>query len=267
MLLVSKLGLPVDVAVRPPLALDLAAKALYFLDPWSGCQADAIDYVLTRARTHGGLAHEIADSDDARWWFESMDRLNQVWLGTSWDAAPVVAPLVSDPHYAAKMQLPRSWFTTSTDYSGRSAVHALLAHQAGDWDPAYPLSAQAIQIDVAARVFEINAPEDWHFLAASYPLEAAASGGLGDASLDIVPDWNTAASDWDGIHLSFGGFLLSAFVDVQRAGKATRLWRWESESTLWLREVFTARRCLEPLASRPTKMMHFGRLPGLLDSP
>jgi hypothetical protein len=263
LLLVEKSGVSVEEAVRPPLALELAAKALYVLDPWSGRHDAVVEHVIRAAGSLDVLAAEIVQALDTGWWFEPLDRRSQLWLGTSWDSAPVVAPLVSDPHFAAMMQLPRSWLTTSTAYQGRSAVHALLAQQAGDWDPAYPLPARAVQVDDAARVLELNTPKDWHRLATSYAQEAAARPSS-DKAREVVPDWTGVASDWDGIHLTFGGFLLSVFVKETHGKAVTQLWRWESESTLWLRDVFVSQTDLAPLAACPAKVMHLGRLPGLL---
>ena len=53
------------------------------------------------------------------------------------------------------------------------------------------------------------------------------------------PDWRAVAGDYDGVHLTWAGFLTTeGFVDVDDAGTVSLLRYWLSERTLWLHDVF-----------------------------
>ena len=53
------------------------------------------------------------------------------------------------------------------------------------------------------------------------------------------PDWQAVAGDYDGVHLTWAGFLTTeGFVAVDEAGMASVLRYWLSERTLWLHDVF-----------------------------
>ena len=55
----------------------------------------------------------------------------------------------------------------------------------------------------------------------------------------LVPDWAAVAADYDGVHLSWGGFLTAeGYVSDLDGGDVTMLRYWFSERTLWLRDVF-----------------------------
>ncbi|GAA3733787.1 hypothetical protein [Salinactinospora qingdaonensis] len=71
-------------------------------------------------------------------------------------------------------------------------------------------------------------------------------------ALNAVPDWSAMARDWDGVHLTFAGLLSAYHVHLTRQGWTSTLWTWETEQTLWLRDVFTHRREPPPLTDLPT---------------
>ena len=53
------------------------------------------------------------------------------------------------------------------------------------------------------------------------------------------PDWRAVADDYDGVHLTWAGFLTAeGFVAVDDAGMVSLLRYWLSERTLWLHDVF-----------------------------
>ena len=66
-----------------------------------------------------------------------------------------------------------------------------------------------------------------------------------------MPDWHAVAGDWDGVHLSLFGLLTSYLVRVTNHEGSAMLWRWESERTLWFRDVFRSWRDLEDLKGPP----------------
>ena len=55
----------------------------------------------------------------------------------------------------------------------------------------------------------------------------------------LVPDWAAVAADYDGVHVSWAGFLTAeGYVSDLDGGDVTMLRYWFSERTLWLRDVF-----------------------------
>jgi hypothetical protein len=55
----------------------------------------------------------------------------------------------------------------------------------------------------------------------------------------VLPDWDAVAHDFDGVHLSWAGFLTTeGFVSDLTDGGVTMLRYWGSERTLWLHDVF-----------------------------
>jgi hypothetical protein len=136
----------------------------------------------------------------------------------------------------------------------------------GAWDffPK-PVSRWRVPVTEQARVFEINAPEDWVRLVETYPKVAPGphygwelpgpnqrvahpeellelSGqhaARASRTVHLLPDWTAVAEDCDGIHLTWAGFLTTeGFVSDLGDGGVTMLRYWASERTLWLSDVF-----------------------------
>jgi hypothetical protein len=116
-----------------------------------------------------------------------------------------------------------------------------------------------------ARVWGIDHPADWVALVERYPRTAARSHagwelpGPNQSASDVallasapgqhavrtavdrhvLPDWRAVACDYDGVHLSWAGFLTAeGFVSDLPGGGVTMLRYWGSERTLWLADVF-----------------------------
>jgi len=129
-----------------------------------------------------------------------------------------------------------------------------------------PISRWSVPIVRAARVFEVDGPDDWARLVASYPrpaarhggwelpgpnqhaaevrsLEAVSNGAAARTGVRVVmPHRAVVADDWDGVRLSWSGMLAceGRVIDVPELGAdAVSLVRyWRSERTLWLNDVF-----------------------------
>jgi hypothetical protein len=114
-------------------------------------------------------------------------------------------------------------------------------------------------------VWQIDEPADWLRLVERYPRPASAphSGwelpgpnqhvgeiapllrvphqrGVRDRIAGhVLPDWAAVAADYDGVHLSWAGFLTTeGYVGDLVDGSVSMLRYWGSERTLWLRDVF-----------------------------
>lgn len=116
-----------------------------------------------------------------------------------------------------------------------------------------------------ARVWNIDGPADWVRLVERYPRVATAPhfgwelpgpnqhrrelkqllsaphqhAVRVDVGRHVLPDWDAVAHDFDGVHLSWAGFLTTeGYVSDLSDGGVTMLRYWGSERTLWLRDVF-----------------------------
>lgn len=232
-------SLTVQRLLVPEVSLDLAAKARAALDPWTGYAAAARAEVLARAAEVGDLASSAAHDPRSAWWWQRLPAQSQVSLvGAEPEPPPTTAA-----SWAAYAQRPAAAFFTATRFGSTSGLHAALANQVGDWEPAYPLLEEDIEVSAEARVYEVNNAADWHELAARSPSTVHRRGsgppGIHD---DAAPDWSAVARRWDGVHLTFAGLLAASFTPATTAAGTTTLWTWESERTLWLRQPFLARR-------------------------
>ncbi len=139
----------------------------------------------------------------------------------------------------------------------------------GAWemDDRSTISRWALPVAAGARVWHVHRPANWSELVAAYPkvaIEAHSGWELPGPNqhlpeinplLDapgqhaarttigphVLPDWRAVAADYDGVHLSWAGFLTTeGFVSDLDDGAVTMLRYWFSERTLWLADVFGA---------------------------
>jgi hypothetical protein len=165
------------------------------------------------------------------------------------------------------------------------------ADLAGAWEiEPGPVSRWRLPVRPGARVLEIHRPDDWVSLVARYPASARPNqecwelpgpnnplGGLSalmavpgqraartSIRRHLVPDWGRLAHDYDGVHLSWAGFLTSeGFVSDLDGGDVAMLRYWFSERTHWLNDVFGEP---EPLDSPAVPAPGFGAVDVRVDS-
>lgn len=127
-----------------------------------------------------------------------------------------------------------------------------------------PVSRWRLPARPDARVFEVHRPADWVQLVTEYPATGRPhpewelpgpnqlSGDLHELlAIDcqhgarisirrhLVPDWAAVAADYDGVHLSWSGFLTTeGFASDLGDGDVALLRYWFSERTHWVRDVF-----------------------------
>ena len=246
---------PIGLAVTPPQAFARAAIALDALNPWSADFERTITAALSRGADLASLAHAVVTHPQSRWWTAPMDPTRQVLVTdetsypTSSRAAPphhiwerihrifkrtssrAAAP-ASNVRWEAYAQRPTGWRITSTLSGGYSCLDTVIELGVGDWQIYAHRRFQA-EIDESVRVFKISGPADWHALCVSYPRvnkHPNSPAGVGT----LVPDWSRAATQWDGVHLTFMGLLTAPFVRHSSAAGTTMLWSWDTEGTLWL---------------------------------
>ncbi len=127
-----------------------------------------------------------------------------------------------------------------------------------------PVTRWHLPIEQDVRVWEIHRPADWVRLVTAYPATGHNYSGWELPGLNqhhrdlsmllaidgqhgartrmrrrLVPDWAAVAADYDGVHVSWAGFLTAeGYVSDLDGGDVTMLRYWFSERTLWLRDVF-----------------------------
>jgi hypothetical protein len=128
-----------------------------------------------------------------------------------------------------------------------------------------PTSRWRLPVRDDARIWQIDHPADWVRLVEAYPKRATRPhaewelpgpnqhvgelrrllaqpdqrGARAEISGHVLPDWTAVQRDWDGVHLSWAGFVTTeGFVADLADGAVTMLRYWASERTLWLSDVF-----------------------------
>jgi hypothetical protein len=128
-----------------------------------------------------------------------------------------------------------------------------------------PVGRWLLPVPEKARVYELHRPGDWARLTTGHPRTATPGNeswelpGVNQDRIDLsdllalpeqhaarrrirqhlVPDWRSVATEFDGIHLSWAGFITTeGFVSDLTGSDVAMLRYWFSERTLWLRDVF-----------------------------
>lgn len=221
------------------------------------CATDRAPIAAAIGERFGEVLHRPLDLDAQQWW-TTAGSWNHELAPLFVDFENVYGPgqftwaglwTVSDPPEVAHAQLVDAWEM----HDG-------------------PVTRWRLPVRSGARVFEINGPDDWAKLVTEHPREAASHAehwelpGINqDPStvqelLDVsgqraartrirshlVPDWRSVAEHWDGVHLTWAGFVTAeGCITELGGGDVTMLRYWFSERTLWLSDMFTQP---EPLA-------------------
>ncbi|MCP5028260.1 MAG: hypothetical protein GY929_18440 [Actinomycetia bacterium] len=155
-----------------------------------------------------------------------------------------------------------SWQGLWTVTNPPPAVHQELGWA---WELSPAMSRWRLPVQPSARVWEIRHPDDWAQLVETYPSRAHRPHGgwelpgrnqhrreviellntpgqnavRGEIGHQVLPDWGTVAAAWDGVHLSWAGFLTSeGYISELADDGVTMLRYWFSERTTWLADVF-----------------------------
>lgn len=154
---------------------------------------------------------------------------------------------------------------TCSPFPDESAWPSFDAPVECEWDICSgPLSRWEVQVDQSARVYEINDTEDWVRLVEQFPrisaidaevredLSSVGCTDLGGWQRCLLPDWSALAEVYDGVHLSWAGFVRVDGQPISLGDKdMTLMRRWGAERTAWLAPVLDAPR---PLPIDPDKL-------------
>ena len=220
----------------------------------------------------GPALHAPLDRDAQQWWTNEHLRVDQL--------APLFGKF-EDVYDAG--QFTEAGFWTVTDPP--EIAHAELI---GAWELYYgPIGRWDLPVLTQARVFEVHRPADWARLVVEHPRAASlhvtgwelpsinqrpaelsaliAVHGQRAARTSIrrhlVPDWRSVAGRYDGVHLSWAGFITAegCITDLD-AGDVTMLSYWFSERAHWLADVFEKPQPA-PEPSWPTTRLPDGSVP------
>jgi hypothetical protein len=187
-----------------------------------------------------GLARWLPDRMPT--WWADLDRAQQVWVGYNAEP-PAESRVVTElSRFHDEASKPRRAFWTSTLTPDLTPWLEWIrpggeAHRPG------PYHLWRITAAASARVFEIHSPAAWSGLARAYP-SSEVGYTFGDAkhrpktTERLDPDWSKVARDWDGVHLSMGGWLTAEDAPYESRGVTTEPRGWSMESTAWLRWSF-----------------------------
>ncbi len=283
LLTLEEAALPVEVAIRPEVAIKAAAKSLFEMPPWMHNHDLTVATVLAEGTRLYGFARSLLDVSGADWLFAPLDRSAQLWIsedGNPPDPRKLLTPTsapTSWERYAQRINnypLGRAGvgFLTSTAANPSSSLLAGRVYEAIEWPLEQPVQQFRLAVSSAARVFEVDGPDAWHRLCVAYqatreerpPIPSVGHWGwsahpgagppLGDNDR-LVPDWSAVARDWDAVHVSLGGLLTSEQVRVDTSAGWTELWGWGAEQTLWLRWCFSLVERLPVLSELPEPML------------
>ncbi|WP_395404031.1 hypothetical protein ACHMXB_07215 [Arthrobacter sp. UC242_113] len=146
---------------------------------------------------------------------------------------------------------PSELLTTTRSMPELGATGLLLVEDGLGWKQAavWPLVTRP-----DSRVYEIDGPAAWTWLAARYPMDVSLSKRhdwwrtTGIAGPWLVPDWSAVAADYDGVHLTLWGYLTTAGLALAARPSAgpsvavferTVLAGWDPDETYWLNDVLT----------------------------
>lgn len=218
----------------------------FYVTRYRGDYETAIEALKSRAQHLGRLA-EWLPGRMAHWW-DDLDRKHQIWVGRSPDA-PVEDRLATDlTPFGSQTPKPRQAFWTCTFVP---VVVSPWLHTPEDQFSG-PHYAWKVTVTDSARVLEIHSRDAWSALARFYPRAEAGftfttTPHRPQSATRLDPDWSELSHDWDGVHLSVGGWLTAEDVPYESDGVTTELRGWDMESTVWLRWSFSSIERIETL--------------------
>lgn len=132
---------------------------------------------------------------------------------------------------------PRDLGVTTGEWPGFGPAGLFLVEDFQGWHRANVAQAQP---PASATVYEICDVDDWVRLCRDYPLDVSgqrhhdwglATGRYGPW---VMPDWQAVAADWDGVHLTYGGYLSGAARALEVGdGVASVIAGWDPDATYW----------------------------------
>ena len=230
--------------------------------PWSGESLLSLPYLYEQAEHRREIAESIserfhavlirnADFGAQEWWYEDFR-----------DSRYLASPCFTDySNVYGNGEFTNSGLWTVTEPPPETHDALISA-----WDfCGRPSSRWLLPVRSGTRVWNINEPRDWARLVEAYPKVATRTHDgwelpgpnqhqsdtkmlrsvatqravRTEVSVHVLPDWERVALDFDGVHLSWAGFLTTeGYISDLSGGGVTMMRYWGSERTLWLHDVF-----------------------------
>jgi hypothetical protein len=180
--------------------------------------------------------------------WSDLDRGRQVWVTTLPEVAEAERVVQDLAPFNLEVSKPKRTFWTCTANDSVYSPWLDWLRFRGDQRPG-PYYLWNVVVSASARVFEIHSAASWAELCRAHPSDHQAFRYIPQHSSQIVrpegsarvdPDWSKVAEEWDGVHLSIGGWLTAEDVPYRSGGVTTELRSWDMESTAWFRWPFTA---------------------------
>lgn len=200
----------------------------------------AIDYARYRPMLQAcrdallPVAIALAESPAASWWWQPVGSQQMITEGCSGFSE---RSEIEDPHWWSAPSGPDIVHTSRGPLGSAGSVSSLCVDDC--W--VYLANPRTMPYRPrGSRVLEVDSPEAWATFVDRYPTaanEASAQERLRVIGLEgpwIDPDWRRVRTDYDGVHLSFAGYLSTACQPIELGGHLTALMGWNPDSTVWL---------------------------------
>ncbi len=242
------------------LALALRA-AQYLAGPWSPGAPNSLAYAFALATTRQPIAEAICERFGAALAEPFDPRSQQCWLSDNPRGYVAERAFADFSRVYGNGEFTWDGFWTVTD-PPVEAHDGLVS--AWEMHPG-PITRWSLPVRHGALLWTVDRPSDWVRLVETYPkvargphagwelpgpsqsmTDVGALAAVRDqhalrtvVTRHILPDWEAVAQDYQGVHLSWGGFLTTeGYVADVGHGGVTMLRYWGSERTLWLADVF-----------------------------
>lgn len=223
-------GLSNEAITHPRNSLRIAAKSVNAVERWRSDHHEAVLEIMQQGQRKEPLARALLEHPATSWWFSPPDLQRQVWVARA-DSAPDLvewgAPQGPPGPWERYAQKPRTIPTSTLWGESTASIPIAYAERSGDYWCSYPLACWLLEMPAEAHIYEVNGPESWHNLCVRYP-------ATGDEDDRLVPNWEAAARDWDGVHLSFGGLLTCEQVRYESPAGWSQHEFWHAEITFWI---------------------------------
>ena len=195
------------------------------------------------------IAEAVAATSDLDWWWGKMSAQDQKWIGDPNETTSLAPTPVKPIEPSSDEQ--RSWWWVSPVRSdllrttrgpvGPYTSVASICRSGYETAQCDRLETWAVQIPESVEVYEVLCAEDWVSLVENYPRPCVDGRNsewtrwTRSEGPWLLPDWDSIARDFDGVHVSLAAYLASAFRALPAGEAQTVLIGWNPDETLWLR--------------------------------
>ena len=221
---------------------DLAQNAVHRVALDVPSRAHMIGELERKAEDYLALAREWLEAHSDHPWQAKLSHQRQAWPADASQHAPSESDFSPPSGYFGHgvWRPRRGGLETTTMIEGWPSQWRISYR----WPPEVQLKLWSFAVRPSARLLEIHEAEDWRQLTERYPVlvESRPLVEQPDVTLPAplyLPDWSKVAKDWDGVRMTMGGILASAYV-VQSVLDGYTLLNDQiaDERTLWMNWVF-----------------------------